>query len=563
MNDLLRFSPKQSTQDFLGRLEALGWPAAEAMMAYQEWRQFAFPEIRTAPAPQSSEAKMWALRTRVTAALEAMEGPEDWKRYTHHWPAVAAGKMDMASVKSSVGNTGPPKLTTKEAQELAVLLMEGMTPRSEAIVRLSSLPYKGLDRWDAIREVGMDWNDVWEVVAREAMPVPAVQDTYLDEGDGARLLKDAFVASGLASLSWPAATKRGGSVLALLGQHVAQANGELERQTGWSGQVLGQNGRVSLQLGRATDGCSGTCAAHTDATGSTISTRADVGWGPVAHEWLHALDNSMGQGMGVENAIALTQGKETPAAGTSTESKVALSAWKGLLNGLNQKEIEKDLRAELARQAVEGLCERHGDSPEKAAAVQEEVASLGSPGWSRARALARLIPLTQKSGDSPTLAALRAEMVMTEIELVAAARDQGSVASSLWIQFADRFDQNLAAHHRNNAEAVGFKGYFKIRGEQAAHSFESLLPSGSLISDVGGARSLRYPLPLESVVHKKSWGSFFAATRPWWDADTALRAPVPPKTPIKVDFVARLRARRNAAVPVPVEDRRPLAARPR
>lgn len=77
--------PGVTAPEFLSRLEARGWPAEEAFIAYKEWRQFAGPG---AARQNSSAALLIQTRQRLGDFLET---PSDLQRYLEHFPRVALG----------------------------------------------------------------------------------------------------------------------------------------------------------------------------------------------------------------------------------------------------------------------------------------------------------------------------------------------------------------------------------------------------------------------------------------------------------------------------------------
>lgn len=527
---LIGFSPSQTGEEFLARLKKNGWEPEEAMMAYQEWRTFGFSEVRREPEPGSDENALWTMRQRLTKALEKMKGPKDWGSYLEKWSSIAYGHEPTHD--ELVGTAG-------------AFYLVGSLSRPETLLRLSGkFASRGLPAWEAIREVGMDWKDVEESVAKDKVSVP---DSAASSNALAKLIKS-VEDSGLRSFQWPAANGSSAATLTGFADQITRANTELSEQTGWKGGVLGLNGRLSIGLGMSQDGSSG---YFSRGTLPTIVSRADYGWGPVAHEWLHGLDNVMSHG---EYDMA--------SAGVGKFSK----KWGDLVEGLNNPIMTAADREELSRQTVEGLLSRHTKSPELVAWLKKTLDTMGEPGWDRKKALTTVIPWVREDKDDATHAQLRAELVLTEMDLVVSTRKRSSGKTSPWVQFADRFDENLKTHHKKMNGVNHWIGYLKNRAEQVAHSFESLFPAGSLTSDVGGgARNMRYPLPRETEIQRAHWKKLFSQTSSWWEKDTAARRPdlirgvsIEPL----VDFAAtRLQSRRRRKAET--VDAMPMAARAR
>lgn len=99
-----------------------------------------------------------------------------------------------------------------------------------------------------------------------------------------RVLEEVVSETGLSSVKVPLPMSNQPVLVAQLAQDLRQANRDLQHITGWSGSVLGLNGRVDLVPMRPDDMASTSMSL----LGGSIVVRSD--WETFAHEWFHALD---------------------------------------------------------------------------------------------------------------------------------------------------------------------------------------------------------------------------------------------------------------------------------
>lgn len=440
----------------------------------------------------------------------------------------------------------------------------GFVTRDEAIHRVSgTLAFRDLPEWAFIREVGVDWEDVFEAAARDAVQLlpngwdaPSVSPGLTTE----EALKDLVAAvqeAGLAEFSWPASNGVSPNTLTLLAHQVRQANKELCAGTDWSGPLLGLAGRVGIRLGALREGdASGNCSTP---PGSVVTTRVDAGWGPVAHEWLHALDGSLASSLLAKEAFL----SDLLPQGSSSKMAPEVVAWKKALADLRAPDVSAEVAQELVRQTLEGLMARMGVAA--SAFAREELTRMGRPDWNRREALKRALPVARQKDDDDELGTLRAELMLTELEMVRSFRQNPPEARSVWVHFAERFRDNLLAHHKT---LKSWADYLLDPAEQMAHSFEAGI-RGALISDVGrsASGSLRYPLPVEQSLQGQTWTRLFSQLKSWWSEFSGTpQAEAPLPVQLDTSLSERILARRSqqaktkAAAPSPPV---PLAARPR
>lgn len=210
---------------------------------------------------------------------------------------------------------------------------------------------------------GQTWDQAsayWNKLARQrhddTMPVGAPASAA-DVAAAQHTLAAAVDQVGLASLRVPLAAWGNPQAMNAMADRLVEANATLQQLTGWSGQVLGLNGRISITpfapadnafAYRATDG----------------SLRLDTHWEDVPHEWVHVLDsvlrttpaNNLVLGGGSLSHQVFTQG-HTDAIGqawkntsASWSDSTAVNGWlkqrEAMLKGLEAGSSEDQLKAQ-------------------------------------------------------------------------------------------------------------------------------------------------------------------------------------------------------------------------
>lgn len=554
--------PNLSAGAFLDRLKERNWPPTEAFIAYTEWRVFAAPCLAREGCEGGGPERV-AIHGRLAAALETLEHPEDLAAYRREFSAIAQGT---AAPSWNPELTPIPKMGQWLRQGAASVLSHHHVFDEHLNERLT--PGKTPPTsWAHVREVGMDWADVHESVQRDALK--RNQNLAVEPAFGSPIeatlpmLMAALDEAGVPWLSWPAATGASAEEVERLAHEVHQVNAELAKTTGWSGPLLGLGGRVALDIGQDRSGNSGVCCV---AKQCLIQTAPDIVWTAVAHEWLHALDSQMSSVKEPEIwkntktprkwfASEAGQQVNTVAGVESGHSEAAL-AWKTLLTQLKDPQLTFKQRERLAREAVQGLGDRwhFPKTPGLQEAVVREADAARQPGWDRSEAFARLRPLIahSKRDNTPPPTAdnidFSTEYAVTDIEMVNDLRRRSVAQGSLWVQYRARLDKNNQQHE--NLKSWG--GYFQEPCEQAAFSFEALLPpqAGRLASDVRqrfNQDNLTYPLPAEAVQQKLSWRRFFRSAALWWEKRCQAFQPPPPKADVQpeaLQWAARIQAHR-------------------
>ena len=129
--------------------------------------------------------------------------------------------------------------------------------------------------------------DYWNTLARQRhgeVPLVGAAASASDVATAQQALTKAVDHVGLASLRVPLAAWGNPAAMTAMADRLVEANATLEQLTGWSGQVLGLNGRISITPFAPADN-----AFAYRATDGTL--RLDTHWEDVPHEWVHVLDS--------------------------------------------------------------------------------------------------------------------------------------------------------------------------------------------------------------------------------------------------------------------------------
>lgn len=137
---------------------------------------------------------------------------------------------------------------------------------------------------------GMGWDqalDYWKVMARQRHADPLqtpVESSPQELASAQQALASAVNQVGLASVRVPLAAWGSAPALNTLAERLVEANTTLEKLTGWSGQVLGLNGRLAITPFSPSDNAFAYVAPDK-------SLRLDGQWEDIPHEWVHVLDS--------------------------------------------------------------------------------------------------------------------------------------------------------------------------------------------------------------------------------------------------------------------------------
>lgn len=583
--------PALSAEAFLSRLKDRGWPAEEAFIAYQEWREFACPCLAREGCPGHGTQRV-LLNSRLAGALESMNEPGDLQQYLRMLPELANGATPPwiePQTKSEIEPGTAQALENRKTDrrnEKAPLstpfwtVMTAMYGWADEAQKRQRLQNAEPAAWGQIREVGMSWEDVREVVQRDTLDREQTLTNFvpqqgLSQEDALAQLAHALEESGVSYFSWPAVTGAAPNEVQLLAAEVRHVNGELEDATGWKGPLLGLGGRMHLELGIEREN-SGVCFAGNP---QLIRTGAKIVWTSFAHEWLHALDAQMSPRFDQKTWSQIQHTHQWFASDASKQSAQASNvevgqAWKRLLSELNDPSLSVKERERLAREVVSGVRHRwtnaHNDVPELTEAVLRECAEPTET-WSRQEAFLRLRPLIQqrteiqrrRNHEKPPKEDnidFNTEYAITDIEMAREFADRSKTNGSIWVQYRARLDRNTARH----ASLKQWGSYFQTPTEQAAFSFEAMLPvrPNRLCSDVDrNHHFLTYPLRPDVTHQKMAWKRFFRSATDWWNRQKYAFLPAPQPATAALNWgentslAARIRARR-------AQESRAAAARP-
>lgn len=140
-----------------------------------------------------------------------------------------------------------------------------------------------------------DHPEYWQDVKRElASDIPAThapppKKVAMDQAIAA--MEQAVRDAGLRSFSPSLWQMRSPEALLDTAEKLQAANAELERATGWKGQVLGLDGRVELSMGPLVEVEVAPTAAALVAADATGRLQMVSGWNELGHEWFHAFDH--------------------------------------------------------------------------------------------------------------------------------------------------------------------------------------------------------------------------------------------------------------------------------
>jgi hypothetical protein len=526
---------------WLEKMKAGGFTPADAMKVYDDIRMFGHFSLRNDPVSEGD--RMWdEVRERVCERLKNIKTPEDFQKYLRDTGKIMLGdgvkEKDMSAFTNKWMNTGN----------------YDRLDRDDMITRVSgSLPYKQPEQWKAWDDVGMEWDDLPVAMGHDILQQPQI-DTSLDEAQALARLEKSVRDSGLRGVEWGVATGSNSQLLVSTAHNIEQANELLEKRTGWSGQLLGLSGRINLRLGLDLTGNSGTCAPLGWVNDLyNLNTNASVGWAVVSHEWLHGLDFAMGH--------EAKQREPMMASEMPNADNTHRAPWKKLIAEMTGHRFGPGDASVIKTELNEGFHRRWTGQDVTVGLVDVlEVLLAEHPGEiltdaQRNEQHAKITDFLRANNPEKGNFEMRAEIAMTEMDLL---REQDRIMNeggSIWIQFANRFKENVQKYHPKLQQ--DWAGYFLMPSEQAAHSFESTFSGNDcFITDVNPEQSsLRYPLPAEAMAQNLSWKRLFKATAGWWETQKAERsAQETPEDAQPIAIAARLEDR--------IQQRRKAAQQP-
>jgi hypothetical protein len=497
-----------SPATFLEDCRQAGFEPARAMMFYSELRLFGAHQVGTNVPEEMKFFNAWSARSM--AALKAVKTPADFDAYCR----TSETRFDEALKDCGLGLGDVPSSTFS------------VVPRQELIARAcGNLNPIGLPQWQDWEDQGMEWEDLRCVLKANKMDLDRYRRTRIPKGTTPeqalerleRLANDA----GLGCLQWPWVQGTDTRDLWALGDQVQAASAEMANKTGWGAKALGLAGRVVLRLGLGDPAYASGFCCDWSSTAQLIETNPLVGWGPVAHEWMHAVDHTLHR-------------LPTPA---------ALEAWKGVHHNLNEAAWQKRDRKKMEALLETVLETSWADRPTVLSVLKElrHAETITPADHQRlGEAMAKdSLPL----GDVDR-ADIRTVLALTELMLL---REGLKDPSSLWTKYGQAFEK-LAMEHLPPAKAQEWKDYFTSPEERVTHSFEATFAKKSITSDVVPNGSLRYPLGPEVKQHESAWKAFFQQTQSWYaSVDPSFQIPATPVFP-GISLQERRRAAQAAQV---------------
>ena len=335
-------------------------------------------------------------------------------------------------------------------------------------------------------------------------------DSYLPEkkfsadelANADETLTKAVQTTGLAAVRIPRGVIYDDEAKLKLADSLVQANKDLQKVTGWQGEVLGLNRRVILEF----DAHKETAVMQKDEKYIYIKTWADK----LAHEWYHAVDHA--QGTSVNSSLFMVKSddmlsyKNSPKYGEITDlgdphrlARAQHQLWKDISNPVLTKDQRISIQKEIAVHTDLNKSNTLWTSAINAntMAVQDEASKMivleGSPWlhWSK--------EMVRKERHSSTDAFLMG----TDQALYA-----GSPAEILARSFAGYTVQSL----KNDEHPA-----LRTRDNKDGASFIVLGPT-----------------PTESLASRAAWQKHFSQTHGWWLEDTQKRKPsTAPALPIE------------------------------
>lgn len=461
--------------------EKAGFTPYEAMCFYDEVRRFCFHEIR-GNGPKQPVAEMWGfVRSFAAQELEKVKSPADFIDYRKAWKKISITDL------------------SKDKERFEFLIkeypMDGLIDRCSGMFSMGKPPADRKDLWNAWGERGMSWSDLKRTIESDR---PVLSDSSVPVGLTKEKARDYLLgvlnACGVNRFSWPYALGDGEEVFWKMAEDIRCCAQELSEQTGWGPDALGLGNRVSIFFGLSYDGFSGEFKSEGGGYG-TIYTSSEVGWGAVAHEWMHALDFAINY-------------KPIEGLSEKTSHEVKLH-WSETVHNIGLVTWEERERWAVSNSVRKIVLERWREDP----AVYELVKkSINEEGFHRGDFFKSFQVLYKQM--NPDVLDYRLQLyaanAMAEIEV---ARENAGVPVSLWTSFAKYFEEIVNQHMPGLSRE--WAGYFLETRERVAHSFEATFGSGSLVSDVIVDESFRYPTSFETAGHRQQWKSFFQRSLSW------------------------------------------------
>lgn len=508
-----------------------------AMELYKDMRMFGAVVFRAEPVDDDSLA--WdQFRTKVCAVLKNITTVEQAQAYLQK-PA-----------RSILEN---PHEAQEEEKKLTALAKQ-LSPNRHARQGFGGV--NKIVNWLVFGRLNsgsiqLTWNDVHAAISHD-IPKVETESTVTTHAQLIQRVAQVMNDTGLKSFQWSSivglSSKTGGKIV----EAVAATNQELQQRTQWEGGVLGLNKTVHLQIGQDTSGSGGYCLnsdQHNTFVCSSPATPTNV----LAHEWFHALDYKL------SNTSEMLSVDDQP----NNPHKKAMAA---LVEGINsytpsfkskttQTKFEEDLRRNLEQRW------RNAGYPNGIGLLLNDFLTENPKTLSKKQYKQHFEKISSflTEHQFPRTVSLHATIIMSDIDVLRNSTKLLSEGKSLWIAFAQRFEQNINTHlpeMKSNAD------YFFEKSEQLAHSFE-VTGSKNMVAFIDPQQNMRYPTKREQTSQKIHWKRFFSQMKNWWDQErgvTVVNSNTQSIEPVQLS--SRIQQKRAATKRSSNPNDLPIAAKP-
>ena len=507
---------------FAADCEKAGFTPYEAMCFYDEVRRFAFPTLKGGNS-KIVETKAWdEFRAFAINGLVGVKSPSDFREYRKSWQ-----KFDLIGL-------------SKEEKSFEFLTKK--VSRKELLGRCSGSfhtqpPVEREEQWNAWEKIALTWDDIGVALEQD---IPRLSRRSVPKGitlEKAKVhLQEVVSQCELGYFSWPYALVESAENLWVMAEDLRQCAQEIGSQTGWGNNALGINGRIALGFGVDYEGLQGRFIPMDEGCGEII-TSGFSGWGPVGHEWLHAVDSAI---------------HYTPIKGVSKDIlRKTKESWKQVLNAVGSAAWKEEDRGKVESVMKDVVLSRWAENQKVSEYVKK---ALDSKDFNETLFFEEFKILYKDNVDNiqePYLS-LHGAQALADVHM---ARVRLEKPASLWTTFAGRFKAAVESQFPEKWRD-DWKDYFFDEKERAAHSFEATFAKGSLVSDVLLDRSFRYPTSFEAKEHGKQWKLFFKTALDWkQEVDPELAA----TNELQMSLKERRRTRGSAPSEKPVALARPRA----
>lgn len=399
--------------------------------------------------------------------------------------------------------------------------------------------------------IELTWNDVHAAMSHD-IPKVETENTAKTSSGLIKRIAQVMDDTGLKSFQWPSivgmSTKTGGKIV----EAVATTNRELQQRTQWEGGVLGLNKTVHLQIGEDISGSGGYCF-NIDQRNTFVCSSPATPTNVLAHEWFHALDYKLSN---TSEMLSVDEQPDNPHKKTMAALVDGISSYTpSFKSKTTQKQFELGLRRNLEQRW------RNAGYPNGIGSILSEFLTDAPKTLSKKKYKQHFEKISAFLAEHnfPRTVSLHATIIMSDIDVL---RNSGKLLSegkSLWIAFAQRFEDNINTHlpeMKSNAD------YFFEKYEQLAHSFE-VTGSKNMVAFIDPQQNMRYPTSREQTSQKIHWKRFFSQMKNWWDQERGVSVVNSHTTSVDpVDLTSRIAKKRAGAAGSSHDNDLPIAAKP-